>query len=295
MRALLLSALILGCNPASSGGGNGEDDAASDDDSTEEPTADPPADLVPPSAGSCPSLVEPGPVELQSAGLDRRALIYWPAEGGQDAPVAFFWHALGTTPEYWWTAFELDQLVDAGFIVVLPASSGEELFEWDWNTGGADATLYDDLRTCVVEELGADPRRVTVSGFSAGAIWTSWLTMHRADTLAASFVMSGGLAPGLTWEQPVRPLPVFLMSGGATDTYSNFIIFEDTMDAFQEELIASGSSGVRCRHDYGHTPGPGALDMLIDWAWRHRFGDESPWATGERGVEDLGTGCEIAE
>jgi poly(3-hydroxybutyrate) depolymerase len=290
--ALALAVLAVGCvgQPTSAD----DDDVATDDDSTPEPTPEPPAPLVEPSAGHCPDFDEAGEVEFVSDGVDRRALVYWPEGGSEDAPVVFFWHALGTTPEYWWTNFDLDALVEAGFIVVLPASSGQEVFEWDWNAGGIDATLYDDLRTCVVRELGADPRRITVAGFSAGAIWTSWLTMHRADTVATSFVMSGGLAPGLTWEDPARSLPVFLMSGGPTDTYGP-MSFESTMDAFQDELRGVGSFAVRCKHNYGHTPGPGALDMLERWAWRHSYPEPSPWESGDQSIEDLGAGCEMVD
>lgn len=292
MKRIFVFLLLAACNSPG-------DTTGDDDDSTAEPSPDPtpepPAELAELSEGECPSFDAPGNQSFQSGGTEREAVVLWeegtPTEG---QPILFFWHALGTTPEYWISQFDLDSL-DDDFIVVVPRSRESELFEWHWQDGEGDSTLYDDLRTCVVDHLGGDVRRVVVAGFSAGAIWTSWLTMHRADTLAASVVMSGGLAPTLAWEEPAHPVPVLLTSGGDTDVYGGFLEFEATTDAFQDELRAVDVPVVRCRHDYGHTPPPGALDAMEAWAKRHSYGEEGPWFTGERALDDLLDGCEIVE
>ena len=210
-------------------------------------------------------------------------------------PVVVFWHALGTTPQQWIGWFDLDGLAeDLGAIVFVPQSREGEMFEWDWIEGEeADGPLFDDLRTCAATELEADMRRVSVAGFSAGAVWTTWLAMHRSDTLATAFVMSGGLVVNLPYSEPAHDLPVYLMSGGSNDTWS-FINFDDATEALAAELLDDGHFVIQCRHGEGHNPGPSARSMMEDWLGAHAYGEASPWETGAEDLSDLADYCFLA-
>ena len=294
-RTLLLSllALLLVACPT----GNGDDDdsvAALDDDDATDPLPEP-AELAELSDGECPDLTGSGVSTFSSAGLQRTVHVFLPDDVEEGMPVVFFWHALGTTPAQWIGWMDLDGLADdLGAVVFVPQSRESEMFEWDWVDGeDADGPLFDDLRTCAATELGADMSKVAVAGFSAGAVWTSWLTMHRADALATAFIMSGGLVINLPWEEPVHDLPVYMMSGGANDTWS-FINFADATALMLDELLAADHFLVHCGHNEGHTPGPNARGMMEEWLEAHDFGRESPWASGDADVhEDLDDYCDI--
>lgn len=259
-----------------------------------EPDPDPPAPLAELSEGECPDLSAPGTSTFLSAGLQREVTVLFPDEP-EGLPVIFFWHALGTTAAQWIAWFDLEEFAEDA-IVVVPSSRETEPFEWDWVAGEeADGPLYDDLRTCVVQELGGDIDRVIATGFSAGAVWTTWLAMHRGDTLATIFAMSGGTVVNLPYEPPAQSMPVFVMSGGETDVWPNqqFPVadFETATQEFSESLIAAGHFVVQCRHDGGHQPGPGAQGMMEDWVFGHRYDVESPWADGTESVDDFEDYC----
>lgn len=289
---LLLGALLIACPT-----GNGDDDdsaGAVDDDDATDPLPEP-AELTELTDGECPDLSQPGVSTFSSSGLQRTVHTFFPDDAPADMPVVFFWHALGTTPNQWIGWMDLDGLADdLGAIVFVPQSRESEMFEWDWVDGeAADGPLFDDLRTCAAQELDADMSRVMTAGFSAGAVWASWLAMHRADTLATAFIMSGGLVVNLPWSEPAHDLPLYMMSGGATDTWS-FINFDDATEAMVVELLAADHFVVQCRHDGGHNPGPNARAMMEEWLDAHSFGLPSPWATGDADMGDLDDYCWVA-
>ncbi len=289
--SLLFASLLLlvGCPTAPDPDPEGEEDPT-----PEEVVPDPPAGLTELSDGECPDLSEPGTSTFSSAGLQREVTVLFPDEP-EGLPVVFFWHALGTPAAQWIGWMDLNGLAEDA-IVVVPSSRDSEPFEWDWVDGeSADGPLYDDLRTCVIDELGGDIDRVMAAGFSAGAVWTTWLAMHRGDTLATIFAMSGGTVVNLPYVTPAQDLPAFLMSGGETDVWPNqqFPVadFETATQEFSESLIADGHFVVQCRHDGGHTTGPGSRDMMEDWLFAHAYDIPSPWATGEESADDFEDYC----
>ncbi len=286
---LLLAALLIACPAGSSP--DDDDSVAGDDDDATDPLPQP-SDLTELTDGECPDFSEPGASTFSSSGIQRTVYTYFPEDKPADMPVVFFWHALGTTPQDWINAFDLDDLAEElGAIVYVPRSRESEMFEWDWVAGEeADGPLFDDLRTCAATELEADVRRVAVTGFSAGAVWTSWLTMHRSDALATAFIMSGGLVINLPWSEPEHELPVYMMSGGSNDVWS-FINFDDATEAMVGELLDAGHFVVQCRHSQGHYPGPSARDMMEEWLGSHAFGEPSPWETGAADMDDLADYC----
>ena len=293
----LLATLLLGC-PTGSRGDNDDDDSGptEDDDDATDPGPQP-AELTELTDGECPDLSAPGVSTFSSAGHERTVHTFFPDDAPEGMPVVFFWHALGTTAQEWIGWMDLDGLADdLGAIVFVPESRSAMAFEWEWTNGEtADGPLFDDLRTCAAQELGADMHRVAVSGFSAGALWTTWLMMHRADTLATAFIMSGGVIFNLPYAEPAEDLPVYLMSGGATDVYAGGMIdFEAATEDLQAELLDDGHFVVRCRHTLGHTTGPSARPMMEAWLGSHAFGQESPWSTGDEEVSDLADYCFVA-
>ncbi len=289
--SLFLMALLLACAPAA----ETDDD---DDVADEVPDPDPPAALAELSSGECPDLSEPGTSTFLSAGLERTVTVLFPEDGPAGMPVLFYWHSLGTTASQWINWFGLNSLAeDEEVIVIVPASLDTELFEWDWvNPDEGDAQLFDDLRTCAVTELEADVGRVYSAGFSSGGVWTTWLAMHRSEQLAAIYSMSGGTVINLPYETPARKIPVFAMSGGDADVWPNeatpLADFETATQELVAALLADGHFVVQCEHDYGHSPGDNAEDMMAEWLLRHEYDVPSPWDAGGRSLtEDFDDYC----
>ncbi|MCB9676322.1 MAG: dienelactone hydrolase family protein [Alphaproteobacteria bacterium] len=216
-----------------------------------EPTDDTPA--TPPALvcddASC---VRDGDHRFDDAGSSRRVLAFMPEETA-GAPVLFVFHHLGGSPEELLSWMPVDRAVEDGFIVVAPASRG--LFGSEWAVTGApgsnaDVKLFDALLDSLIEVQAADPDHVYVTGFSAGGLFTSYLTMHRAERIAATAPFSGG-APEGTYVTPATDLPVMLSWGGSWDSYGGFD-FEDATLNLASELVADGHVVQACDHGLGH-------------------------------------------
>ncbi len=257
-----------------------------DDDSAVDPDA--PAPLVGPSAGSCPDLSETAHVQLKSNGVDRDVLVYVPLSGAEGAPVLFFWHPLGATAQMIAEFFDFQVMANAHeVVVVMPDALPDSPYEWTFWTddGGDDAVLYDDLRACLVEEAGVDVRRIHTTGISAGGLWSTWLSVRRADTLASSVIMSGGTGQVVYYETPAAPIPVLVMWGGPSDVAgaggSMEVDFHEQSLAFVEALHEDEHVVVACDHHLGHTIPLEAFSMLFDWVHPHAYGEPSPFAGGD--------------
>lgn len=292
MRPLVLG-LVLGC----SGGEDGEDT----------PLGPTPAPLATPT-GACPDLSEPGVVSFTSNGVERRFDIRFPKNKPTDMPVVFVWHGLAP-PEYepmesFVQGFDTEDLARTReAIVVTPEAlpfnlAGFDVLLWGFlDNEEDDLALYDDLRTCLVQELGADVNRMYSWGFSGGGLWSSYLMIHRADTLAAAAAASGGsdiqvLAEGyIEYSKPAWAVPALMGAGGEDDKWPDpmltIIDFEEATDNLQAGLVGDGSRVVRCRHDEGH--------YVPDWMWgqtkkflfEHTFGAASTF-------EPSDSHCELA-
>ncbi len=241
------------------------------------------AALAPASAGSCPTIEdESGDVDLVSNGKDRTAKIIVPDGGAEGKAVVFVWYPLGGSATYMISALDLREYADTvDAVVVVPSSSGDLLFEWGFQSdpvGNDDLVLYDDLRTCLHEQLAVDLGRVSAMGFSAGALWTSYLAIHRGDTLSTILPFSGGADPIVTYETPAGPFPALLPHGGESDVYAGAVHFDQTTTSFATSLTADAHFVVTCNHEGGHTIPPEGRDMMDAWLTIHVYGEPSPFA-----------------
>ena len=280
--------LLAGCPTGDAGVGDDDDAATDDDDDDAGPSAVPGA-LAELSDGECPDLSSPGTKTFRSGGMSRTVLIQFPEDAPEGMPVVFVWHGLGDTPGNMAAWLRTEQLAESNdAIVVVPTATGNFLIEWDYSgTGELDLALYDDLRTCLVTELAADVNRFSSTGFSAGAVWTTALSMHRATSLATVMPMSGGLVTGLDYQTPAYAFPALLASGGAgVDTWGSGVLLTDfaaTSDAFSAALREDGHLVVRCNHGGGHQPHDAASSMMERWLIAHEYGYPSPFADGDLG------------
>ncbi len=268
------------------------------------------------SSGECPDLSEPGVKTFTSSGSERTAVVLFPEDPDPGLNVVFFFHGLmdtSTSPaQYFASSFDLQSVADdTNSIIVLPQSeqmslAGFSFYMWDaMEIGDEDVVLYDDLRTCVAQELEADMERVAAMGFSGGALFTTTIARERGDTLAAIASMSGGADAEVPtfdeltarYDTPAYAMPSLVISGGGNDVWPGggltVIDFEAASDTLEQHLVDDGHFVVRCRHEKGHTIPQALYTFSQDWALGHTFGETSPW---EDGSEELpgNANCEIS-
>lgn len=207
------------------------------------------------------------------------------------APVVFVWHYLGGSPEEMLEWLGGEALADAGYVVIAPASRQLRSSEWEVLAepeDNADVALFDVLLTAVHDQYATDAERVYATGFSAGGLFTSYLTMHRADVLAATAPFSGGV-PASLYTSPSSPLPVMLTWGGEGDTYGGFDFAEATAE-FGDALLTDGHEVVDCPHSSGHWLPANAADHALAFFDDHGGAGETPWSDAPDRVP---TGCDL--
>lgn len=298
---LVIGLCAAACGSSANGAGAATADAAEDTLVAADTAADVPIDAavaeVPtgpqPSApkaytGTCPAF-SAGKLEIESAGYKRRAYVSLPDEPA-GAPVVFLWHGLGDTAADMKSAFGADALAKkTGAVVITPdsccnapgaPSNGQPnccvlMTGWGFTDDApkGDAQLFDDLLSCADSTLKIDRTRVYTTGFSAGALWSTWLLMHRADYLAAAVLFSGGVNDFVPYLKPSYKLPVLSAWGGDTDIFMNGLIdFQASSADLRKNLRKDGHFVVGCNHGGGHTvPGGGpkfAFDFLLQHVWK---------------------------
>ncbi len=317
---LLLAALfalvptVLGC-PAGDDDDDDDDSAGTDDDDDTTDEGPMPADLATLSDGECPDLEETDTVTFSSGGSDRKVTVVIPKELEQGAPALFFFHGLLSpdhTPnptDYMASALGLQSLADeTGAIIVLPESRiMNELnmlfFMWEiMDRDELDLVLYDDLRTCLVDEAGVDIRRISATGFSGGSLFVTVLARERGDTLAVVMENSGGSDVELPfypmaaeYSTPPNPvLPFLLVSGGDNDGWPQgfpLVDFDAATDSLETHLAGDGYHVIRCKHNYGHTVTQNAMNVGNQWLFANAYGEPSPYL--DSGIDDFGDWCEV--
>lgn len=217
-------------------------------------------------------LLERGPQTLTIDEEERTVIVRLP-DAVEGAPILFLFHFLGGSPGEILDVYDPDQLVDDGWIVIAPASSGLPLTEWavlNAPTDNPDLALYDELLQRAVNS-GGDASQVYASGFSAGGLFTSYLTLHRADTLAATAAMSGGVIPS-AYTTPAAPIPMLLAWGGPTDNVFGFDFHTGSID-LAAALVADGHPVWTCEHTSGHTAPPATVAAVETFLYAERDGD----------------------
>jgi poly(3-hydroxybutyrate) depolymerase len=264
------------------------DDATETDDTEVAEPAFTGADLAPLSDGPCPDMGSGGTKTFASSGSDRSFELILPEAFAPGMPALVVWHGLGDSASSMARWMALQRFADdRGMVVVLPDSPDRNGMTWDLTlSGNQDLVLYDDLRTCMAQELEIDLARLHVTGFSYGGLMSTAVTMARSDTLASAFIMSGGTAPFFVpYASPSHKLPVMIMWGGEGDTYGEGMTqvrFEETSLDLSQNLRSDGHVVAHCDHGQGHEVPFGIHDLLDTWFVAHQFGAPSPLS------EDLG-------
>lgn len=297
---LSLLALPVACT------GKGDDTAASGDDTADTSSDGGPAELAPLSSGACPDLTTSGTSTFLSSDEERQVTVIIPSSPSAGMAVNFFFHGVAdpstTSNPGGETADSLDLQAladDTNTVWIVPDAPVQNLlgvmnvYLWDLALAtDHDLVLYDDLRTCASQDLDVDLSRLSIVGFSGGALWTTVVTVNRADTIATAVELSGGSdveamgfdVPLAAYSTPATDLPV-LLTTGADDvdvwpsTSMVIVDFAAATDTLQAELTTDAHFVVRCQDDSGHVMGRKDWNLAQDWLAAHSFGQPSPYAT----------------
>ncbi|MEZ4409063.1 MAG: PHB depolymerase family esterase [Polyangiales bacterium] len=245
--------------------------------------ADPPAPRAY-SRGACPTL-RTGPTS--DSGLNTgfrtgsqtrqfRVIVPRSYDGSEAWPVLFAWHWLNASSGSFVRTGEIESAAEEmRFIAVLPDGLSSYVFDWPfaevWGVPG-ELTFFDDMLSCVSQQLRVDPRRVYGAGVSAGALWLTYLTTtDRADYFAAVNVMSGGLGEvPFAWRMEYAPqrnkFPALVLWGGPSDWLG--LSFSDASMRYRDALLADHHFVVQCVHGSGHAVPP--VDPPADGGTRFR-------------------------
>lgn len=224
-------------------------------------------------------------------GADERAVeVRLPADP-QGAPVVFVLHYLNGSAGEMLDWMGVDALVEAGYIVVAPESRGLPYTEWEVQgdpESNPDVLLFDGLLGQVTAQYASDTARVYATGFSAGGLFTSYLTMNRGDVLAATAPFSGGV-PAAMYRAPASDLPVMLTWGGPSDSYGGFDFQAATLD-FASALVDDGHEVVECPHAMGHYLPEDAQEHVLAFFDDHGGEGAHPWSDAPG---DVPSGCSL--
>jgi polyhydroxybutyrate depolymerase len=230
-------------------------------------------------AKNCPVFAT-GTVDTKAGGTERTLEVELPATP-EGAPVVLAWHWLGGNASELLDWMGIRSLADAGYIVVAPEADGTQPYEWntfDPGEDNADLALIDKMLPCLYDQFSIDPEAVFATGHSAGGLFTSFLTMHRADVLAATAPFSGG-ADSWSYSTPDQPISALVTWGDPSDTYAGYS-FHDASLTLISSLQSDGSYPIACEHTGGHTWPAETTDMLTEFFGDHRLGQPSDWMSG---------------
>ena len=281
----------------------GEDTAAdvapADVQQVPQPTA--PAAYV----GTCPDFTKGGTVTMTSGGYKRSMRVSLPPDmTSPDTALLFMWHGLGDTASNFSAAFGAkDIATNNNAVVITPdvcsAAGCSQMFGWGFldAAGGADAPLFEDVISCVSQQITIDPRRVYSTGFSAGALFTTWLLINRSDFLSSVAIFSGGIDPSqVAYVTPKWKIPVIGFYGSQQgDQFQGIVFFHDLMQTLIGDLRADKIFTVDCDHETNaHTIPAGGVEAGVEFMFNHKYGDKSSYETAGALPADFPDYCKIA-
>lgn len=161
---------------------------------------------------------------------------------------------------------------EGGVIVSIQGMSGQDS---ECSITGYYSTDFDppsQIAACAVRDYGIDPRRIYVTGCSAGGVTTGCMATRLSAFIAAAVPNSGGLTAAEAPADPAHVPAVMTMYGGAADFGGLFVTDSGYLNS---SIKDAGGFVIDCNHGGGHCAAPQALyDAAFEFMWAHPFGVE---------------------
>jgi len=286
--AALLSLMVAGCGDDADPGGledggpSATDAGAVDAGSVDMEQLAATEPVIPETDSPCPTFETGSQTILE---LDTAIVAGSPT--GIPGPMLFNWHGTGGSGANALRAIPSAVRSDIeaqGGLIISPSDNGETRRGPSANGVWyevSDLEYADHLVACAVANHDVDPKRIYVTGCSAGGLMAGAMAMRRSYYVAAAYPDSGGLL-GTGVRSPVDPsrVPALLtMHGGEGDVV--VVSFQDTSERMQGVVVGAGGFGVDCNHGLGHCRAPGDLrEAAWDFMKAHPFGASTPYASG---------------
>ncbi len=266
-------------NPRNEGGsaGTGGQDEVPDSEPVrcfDQPPVDAaaPPPLKPYSGGACPTL-QAGVNQIDSGGATRQFILALPSDldPAEKLPLVFLWHWMGGDMHDFFERGDVQTAVDAlRFAAVIPDEKGDLNFKWPFDIAAPaervaeELTLFDDLLTCVAEQISVNQSCVASAGVSAGALWTPVLAAERGDYLSSIVSLSGGSGGFIKpWAGSPKKMPALVLWGGENDNCLGVMDFVTASHNLETGLTQDGHFLVECVHNCGHAPPPFAAPGAV--------------------------------
>jgi dienelactone hydrolase len=142
--------------------------------------------------------------------------------------------------------------------------------------GEDDLEVTDLIVACAVRDHNIDPRRIYVTGCSAGGLMTGTMASLRSSYVAAAVPNSGGATFPHDLDDPSHVPALMTIHGGASDYVG--VSFSQTSATLDSHFDSEGGFVVNCDHGGGHCANSDLYDETWDFMKAHTFGAPSPYA-----------------
>jgi hypothetical protein len=256
---------------SSSGGGMSTDSGSGGDSSSEQdattgspgPTASGGVPtMLPTVTGTCPTIAGANASMLTFAG---EPVETWAGTGG--GPLVLYWYPTTCNSSCILEEFgqtNIDAVTSMGGVVASfnkSTGTGTNTGDAVWYTG--DFATADEVVACAIQELKIDTTRIYVTGASAGALQTTWMSYVRSGYVAAAVTLSGGLDE-LTAGESLTPttlqdpsnVPSVMAVHGAPGSDVVIIDFAEASAAWEADIATKKGFSLDCNTGGGHVSGP---------------------------------------
>lgn len=225
--------------------------------------------------GDCPEF-QAGTNTFMSSGIERQVELFLP-DVPEGAALTFAWHGAGDSASNFSRAIGAQDIADSNDTIVAVPWAADAGITFSWAILSADdkerdTVVFDDLLACLDAQYDIANEYVYTTGFSAGALWSTWLVLTRSEYLAAATIFSGGVSD-LTapYQTPANTtIPLVLTHGGPSDQV--FVNFSEAQEAFADALAADGHTVFICNHGRGHTIPSEGRSLFLPFMYANRFG-----------------------
>jgi predicted esterase len=231
---------------------------------------------LPQLAGECPEFRD-GTITFM--GLTGITVVAGTRATAPSAPLVFYWHGTGSqASEFNSMAKPVRDAVvqEGGVLISFQGSSGGDALSGTNIFGRSDLDITDQLVACAVKNYNVDPRRVFVTGCSAGALFAAAMATVRSSYIAAVATNSGGITTPLAFEDSHTPALMTVHGRPGTDVVgADFAVASNTAD---KAFSARGAFVINCNHDGAHCGGSKQADDIWEFFKAHPWGTSpSPW------------------
>ena len=202
---------------------------------------------------------------INVGGQNRQYLEYVPADLGTNRPLLISMHGMNQDAPYQKNMLAVESVADtAKFVTIFPNG-----IDRAWDIGGdRDINFVKALIDEMVKKYQIDRKRVYLSGFSMGGMFT-YHAMNRIPDLIAAFAPISGYPMGGTTATADRPVPIIHTHGTSDDV----CVFSGAQPALDKWIAHNNcpttavttpnyqGHGIITRHEWG--PGDGGVEVVL--------------------------------